>query len=63
MEQLLMRPSEAAVVLGLGRSKIYEMIASGELPGIRVGRDLRVPADALRRWVADRTGSSEEASP
>ncbi len=51
MDQMLLRAEEVQRVLGLGRSKIYEMIAAGELPVVRIGRSVRVPADALRQWV------------
>lgn len=55
METLLLRPDEAARLLGVGRSKIYALLASGEVPSIRVGRSVRVPVDALKHWVASRT--------
>jgi len=52
MERLLLRPVEAAEMIGIGRSKVYELLASGELPSIRVGASVRVPVDALREWIA-----------
>jgi excisionase family DNA binding protein len=52
VERLLLRPIEAAEAIGVGRSKIYELLASGELPSIRVGSSVRVPVDALRAWIA-----------
>ena len=55
MEKLLLKPTEAADVLGIGRSKIYEMLRSGEVPSIRLGSVLRVPVDKLREWLAERT--------
>ena len=51
IERLLYRPAAAADAIGVSRSRIYELIASGEVPSVRVGRTLRVPVDALRRWV------------
>ena len=54
MEPLLLRAEEVAEALGLGRSKVYELMASGELPTVRIGRAVRVPAEALRDWVAAR---------
>ncbi len=51
----LLRAEEAAIVLGIGRSKTYELIARGELPSLRIGRLVRVPRQALDRWIADRT--------
>ncbi len=52
MERLLLRPIEAAEAIGVGRSKVYELLASGELPSIRIGASIRVPVDKLREWIA-----------
>jgi excisionase family DNA binding protein len=52
MEKLLLRPVEAAEAIGIGRSKVYELLASGELPSIRIGSSIRVPLDQLRSWIA-----------
>ncbi|MSO29795.1 MAG: DNA-binding protein [Acidobacteria bacterium] len=52
MDRLLLRPTEAAETIGIGRSKIYELLASGDLPSIRIGGSVRVPVDALRAWIA-----------
>ncbi len=57
MEKLLVRPSEAAEMLGLGRSKVYAMLASGELPSVRIGKSVRVPTEALRLWVQERVNA------
>ena len=51
MDRLLLRPVEAAEAIGIGRSKVYELLASGELPSIRVGSSVRVPVEALRAWI------------
>jgi len=53
MEKLFAKPSEAADALGLGRSKTYQLIADGTLPSVRIGKSIRVPIEALRRWAAD----------
>ena len=37
MDRLLLRPAEAAEAIGIGRSKVYELLASGDLPSIRIG--------------------------
>ena len=52
MEKLLARPDEAAATLGVGRTRIYQLLATGALPSVRVGRSVRVPMDALRDWIA-----------
>jgi excisionase family DNA binding protein len=51
MEKFLLRPREVAATLGLGRSKTYELIAKGDIPSIRIGKAVRVPADRLREWI------------
>jgi excisionase family DNA binding protein len=52
--RLLLRPAEVAEILGLGRSQAYEMIATGVLPSVRLGkRSVRVPVEALKLWVAE----------
>jgi excisionase family DNA binding protein len=55
MDQLLMRAEEVGRALGLGRSKAYELMTSGQLPVVRVGRALRVPRSALEEWVRKQT--------
>jgi excisionase family DNA binding protein len=49
MDILFLKPLEAARRLSLSRSKIYELIAEGELASCRIGGVLRVPAKALER--------------
>jgi excisionase family DNA binding protein len=53
-ERLLLCIPEVAEVLGIGRTKIYEMIATGELPTVRFGRAVRVSVNTLQKWVAER---------
>ena len=53
-QRLLLRIPEVAETLGIGRTKIYEMIARGELPTIHFGRAIRVSATTLQKWVEDR---------
>ena len=51
VERLLYRPVEAAEALGISRSRVYELITSGDIPSIRLAGTLRVPVDGLRRLV------------
>jgi excisionase family DNA binding protein len=51
----LLRVEEAAKVLGIGRTKAYEMIAAGELPVVRIRRAVRVPRKSLEEWISTRT--------
>jgi len=60
MEKLLLKPSEVAQVLGIGRSLIYELIARKEMPSIRLGRCIRVPSESLQRWLTAQENQSNE---
>lgn len=51
MDRLLYRPEEAAALLGVGRSRIYQLLAEGAIGSIQIGRSRRVPADALTAYV------------
>lgn len=42
---------EAASVLGMGRSRAFDAIHSGEIPSLRFGRTVRVPVPALLRML------------
>lgn len=59
MDSLLLTPRELAQVLRLGRNKTYELLASGAIPVIRVGRAIRVPRRAVEQWIADQVKESE----
>lgn len=37
---------------GLGRSKIYELIAAGALMTVKVGRRTLIPEASLKAWAA-----------
>ncbi len=52
-QRLLLRIPEVAEALGLGRTKVYELIAAGALPTIRVGRAVRVSVTALQKWIEE----------
>jgi len=52
------RPIEAAEAIGIGRSKVYELLASGELPSIRIGGSVRVPLEQLRAWIEKKSAEA-----
>jgi excisionase family DNA binding protein len=51
MDKLLLTPVEAARVLGIGRTKVYELMAAGVLDSVKIGTARRVPAPALAEFV------------
>lgn len=51
MDPLMIKPAEAAELLGIGRTKVYELIRANLLPSRRVGKSIRVPVAQLKAWV------------
>lgn len=47
----LHRPVDAARRLGIGRTKIFELMSSGELRSVKVGRARLVPERAIIEFV------------
>jgi excisionase family DNA binding protein len=48
---MLLTIREAAGVLRIGRSTVYELIGRGDIEVVHIGRAVRVPVDALRVFV------------
>ena len=38
-------------LLGIGRTKTYELVTTGELPAVRIGRCIRVNRRELDEWL------------
>ena len=64
MEKLLRVPA-VAERLSLSRAKTYELLASGQLPSVTVGRARRVRESDLdtmvRRWAAEQVTETPTA--
>ncbi len=52
VEPILLKPPQAAQVLGIGKRKLWSMTAGGEIPHVRIGKSVRYSVDSLRDWVA-----------
>jgi excisionase family DNA binding protein len=51
-DKYLFTVREAAKLLGLSRTKVYELIRSGDLESFHIGRSRRIARQALDRFVA-----------
>ena len=52
MVEKLYRVEEAArEVLHLGRTRVFELVASGALKSISIGRSRRIPETALQEFI------------
>ncbi len=61
-DQLLYRPEDAARVLDIGRSTLFELLAEGHLASVQIGRSRRIPRAALEDYVSRLTGARHSAA-
>jgi excisionase family DNA binding protein len=54
----LMRPADVAPLLRVTTGRIYQMVAAGCIPAVRLGRAIRIPRAAWEEWLR---GKSDEA--
>ena len=55
---LMLKAEEAADLLGLSRSKTYELIHEGKLPVVRFGRSVRVNRAKLLELIEKQTSKA-----
>ena len=51
---LTLRVEDLMPILGIGRNTAYELVRSGKIRSTRIGRQLRIPKDALQDYLAQR---------
>jgi excisionase family DNA binding protein len=49
----ILRPSDIAPLLGLTTGRVYQLISTGVIPAVRIGRSLRVPRGAWEAWLRE----------
>ena len=54
LRPITVRIPEACRLTGIGRSKLYELIAAGEVETIKVGMITLIPVDALLGFLETR---------
>jgi len=59
-EPMLYTPTEAAAALGIGRSKLYELLQTGVLESVHIGACRRIPAEALSDLVRRLRGAATD---
>ena len=47
-----LKVAEVQADLRIGRNQVYELLRSGQLRSVRIGRAIRVPAEALAEFKA-----------
>ncbi|ANY21140.1 Helix-turn-helix domain protein [Tsuneonella dongtanensis] len=51
VEPICVRVNDAARMIGVGRTKLYELISSGELETVKLGKATRVTTASLHELV------------
>jgi len=57
VEPICVRINDAARMIGVGRTKLYELIADGEVETVKLGKSTRVITASLHRLVMRQRGS------
>jgi excisionase family DNA binding protein len=52
MERLAYTPREACEALRIGRTKLYQLFASGDIKAVALGGKTLIPRDALEAFLA-----------
>lgn len=52
MERIFVSPEEAAQVLRLSRSRVFELLARGELASVRNGKRRLISRRSIEDWAA-----------
>lgn len=47
----ILTPLEVMDILGVGKNTIYNLLASGQLRGFRIGKSWRITGDALEEFL------------
>lgn len=55
-EALVYKVDEAAAALQKGKNWIYEEVAAGRLPALRLGKSIRIPKAAIARLLEGKGG-------
>lgn len=48
--------AEVAELLYVGKNRVYELLASGELKGFRLGHIWKIPKESLEIYIIKQTG-------
>ena len=56
-DPICVRVNEAARMIGVGRTKLYEMIAAGEVETVKLGKATRITTASLHDLVRRQRGA------
>jgi len=59
MEPILVRAPEIAALLSISKSQAYELLASGVIPAVKIGRSVRARRDDVEAFTRKRRDMPE----
>jgi excisionase family DNA binding protein len=62
LEPIAYRPTEALRIFPVGRTLLYEKLASGEIESFRVGRARFIPRDSLIQFMERQVAEQREGA-
>jgi len=48
---MILRVEDLMPILGIGRNTAYELIRSGQIRSVRIGRQIRIPREVLLEFL------------
>ncbi len=58
-EKLLLTVKEAQYRLQLGKTKLYELIQTGDIQAVKIGQARRIPLASVLKFMARLTGAAQ----
>ncbi|AYO78685.1 excisionase [Sphingobium yanoikuyae] len=56
-DPICVRVNDAARMIGVGRTKLYALIAAGEIDTVRLGKAIRITTASLHELINRRSGT------
>ena len=56
---LTLKAHEAAAVLRISKSKVYELVRTESFPAVRIGKRVVIPRDKLIQWMNEQAEVSK----
>lgn len=62
MEKMTMTVIEMAQCLDIGKNMAYELVKTGHVPYLKIGRQIRIPKKAFNDWLYKQTMIDEKVA-
>jgi excisionase family DNA binding protein len=59
-DPLLVSPKEASAMLDMSRAQLFKLLASGDIPSIKIGKLRRIELAEMQKWIARYRSEQED---